>query len=601
MPASYTKIKSRTGGPSIGTIMCVPKGTAWGDSSNENTEAGNWKISNANTIGYSSDARFPGWFECDGRSLNKADYPMLYEVLGDTYGSTSTTFKIPDYRGKRLCGTGNVDSNRGGGGTLSPEFSPQGLAGGSPQEAGSVGGSYEVSVTRFAPAGSEITSGTPTGEYVSYYVTDSFITSRTPSGSFTNTTLGNFGSGIGEYGFFAKPDFIGVGNQYVRFHSEAAAQSISRSYRINSLDLTDYTKIYIVAIAGNDNNGGERPNDADDSLFVKFVKNNGGGSSSSNYKFIATKGDPDSEFGGESDFDKWDAAFATWQPHVIDIPSGWRENNVQIEIFQNPDGAPVGSEITSQTDDYYDPNTSPEDIKDAYGILSIGFSGGTFAGDATDTFQLGTIRTLGFENLNAVVEPNFNGNISFSCGTNGTGNTGGTSERSIFGVPPHSHFVSGINASGGTIYLAQNSSQYSPEKRVNTFQDGLCTFATYNRSGGSIRSHSHLLAWGFTPEPFATYGNDNGYGSSDLVNSLDIGGLYGIDKTSFRGNDIGERINKTLDVSNVLGVNINVGDFEMRPNSRLEFDNALDVYLEAGEGVNLASKYTRLKYIIRAW
>ena len=598
MPASYSKIKSRTGGPSIGTIMCVPKSSQWSDSGDEGTESSRWRISGPNTTGYSSTERFPGWFECDGRSLIKANYPMLYEVIGDTYGSTSTTFNLPDYRGKRLCGTGNVDSNRGGGGTLTPEFSPTYTEGGSPDQAGSVGGSYEVSVTRFAPAGSEITPGVPTGEFVLYYVTDSFITSKD---SFNNTALGNFGDGIGEYGFFAKPDFIGIGDQYVRFHSESANLSGNRSYRISSLNLSDYTKVYITAIAGNDNNGGERPNDAGDSLFVRFIKSNGSGAASSDYKLIATKGDPDSEFGGEDDFEKWDLAFSTWQQQVVEIPTGWRENNVQIEIFQNPDGAPVGSELNNPTRDFYDPNDPPEDIKDAYGILSIGFSGGNFGGDATDTFQIGTVRTLGFENLNAVVEPNFTGTISFSAGNNGTGNRGGTSERSIFGVPPHSHFVSGINASGGTVFVATASEQFTPEKRINTFEDGLCTFKSYNRSGRSIKSHSHLLAWGFTPEPFATYGNDNGYGSSDLVNALDIGGLYGESRASFRSDDIGEKINKTLDVSNILGVTLNVADFEMRPNSRLEFDNALDVYLEAGEGVNLASTYTRLKYIIRAW
>lgn len=41
-----------------------------------------------------------GWMLCDGRSLPKADYPLLYERIGDTYGSTSTTFNIPDHRGR---------------------------------------------------------------------------------------------------------------------------------------------------------------------------------------------------------------------------------------------------------------------------------------------------------------------------------------------------------------------------------------------------------------------------------------------------------------------------------------------------------------------
>lgn len=41
-----------------------------------------------------------GWMLCDGRSLPKAGYPLLYDRIGDTYGSTSTTFNIPDHRGR---------------------------------------------------------------------------------------------------------------------------------------------------------------------------------------------------------------------------------------------------------------------------------------------------------------------------------------------------------------------------------------------------------------------------------------------------------------------------------------------------------------------
>lgn len=40
------------------------------------------------------------YLPCDGRSLNKADYPKLYDVLGDTYGSTETTFNIPKVDGR---------------------------------------------------------------------------------------------------------------------------------------------------------------------------------------------------------------------------------------------------------------------------------------------------------------------------------------------------------------------------------------------------------------------------------------------------------------------------------------------------------------------
>lgn len=46
-----------------------------------------------------------GWFICDGRSLNRADYPILFNLIGVSFGSdNATTFKLPDARG-RVAGT----------------------------------------------------------------------------------------------------------------------------------------------------------------------------------------------------------------------------------------------------------------------------------------------------------------------------------------------------------------------------------------------------------------------------------------------------------------------------------------------------------------
>lgn len=41
------------------------------------------------------------WLPCDGRELDREDYPDLFTVIGTAYGSTSgTTFNIPDLRGR---------------------------------------------------------------------------------------------------------------------------------------------------------------------------------------------------------------------------------------------------------------------------------------------------------------------------------------------------------------------------------------------------------------------------------------------------------------------------------------------------------------------
>jgi microcystin-dependent protein len=48
-----------------------------------------------------------GWFECDGRAISRTDYPNLFAAISTTYGSGdgSTTFNIPDYRGRFRIGT----------------------------------------------------------------------------------------------------------------------------------------------------------------------------------------------------------------------------------------------------------------------------------------------------------------------------------------------------------------------------------------------------------------------------------------------------------------------------------------------------------------
>ena len=41
-----------------------------------------------------------GWMRCDGRSLSRDTYALLFNVIGTTFGSDdSLTFKLPDFRG----------------------------------------------------------------------------------------------------------------------------------------------------------------------------------------------------------------------------------------------------------------------------------------------------------------------------------------------------------------------------------------------------------------------------------------------------------------------------------------------------------------------
>jgi microcystin-dependent protein len=40
------------------------------------------------------------WAACNGQALSAAQYPAVYALLGNTYGGNSTTFNLPDLRGR---------------------------------------------------------------------------------------------------------------------------------------------------------------------------------------------------------------------------------------------------------------------------------------------------------------------------------------------------------------------------------------------------------------------------------------------------------------------------------------------------------------------
>ena len=59
-----------------------------------------------------------GWILCDGRAVNRSAYSELFNVIGTTYGSGdgSTTFNVPDLRGRVLIGESSsyaIGSNGG--------------------------------------------------------------------------------------------------------------------------------------------------------------------------------------------------------------------------------------------------------------------------------------------------------------------------------------------------------------------------------------------------------------------------------------------------------------------------------------------------------
>lgn len=59
-------------------------------------------------IAYTMPTAPIGWLVCDGAIVSRAVYAALFSVIGETFGAGDgfTTFKLPDYRGAFLRGSG---------------------------------------------------------------------------------------------------------------------------------------------------------------------------------------------------------------------------------------------------------------------------------------------------------------------------------------------------------------------------------------------------------------------------------------------------------------------------------------------------------------
>jgi hypothetical protein len=102
--------------------------------------------------------RFQGFIELRGQWLLKSQFPLLYRIIGDEYGSTTTQFKLPNPYGKRLMGTGAINS-RNGRVSVIPSFGSNGDSGGDRNKPGSIGGVYLYERSRQLPPGSPGVSG----------------------------------------------------------------------------------------------------------------------------------------------------------------------------------------------------------------------------------------------------------------------------------------------------------------------------------------------------------------------------------------------------------------------------------------------------------
>lgn len=66
----------------------------------------------------------PGWLLCYGQAISRTDYDVLFAAIGTTYGvgDGSTTFNVPDFRGRGFVGLDNMGGSSAG--VLTSSFTP---------------------------------------------------------------------------------------------------------------------------------------------------------------------------------------------------------------------------------------------------------------------------------------------------------------------------------------------------------------------------------------------------------------------------------------------------------------------------------------------
>ena len=185
---------------------------------------------------------------------------------------------------------------------------------------------------------------------------------------YDDISLEPHGPGSGEWEGFIKPG-IAQGNRYLAFGYGASATGFSNpdqlkmSRRVElKLDFTGYTQLYVFAIAGNDNNGGERPNNVGEGLFCEF-------SNGESLRLFPSVQDYKNENGLEQQeaFDLYDAIHSNWREFIIDIPAALQDQPDQVIVLKQ--NLSAGSEQSNVP-------AGNENANDMLGVQGIGLRGG---------------------------------------------------------------------------------------------------------------------------------------------------------------------------------------------------------------------------------
>jgi microcystin-dependent protein len=81
-------------------------GSSWIDLPNTS----NSSVPTGTVMSFAGSSAPTGWLLCDGSAINRTTYANLFTAIGSTYGSGngSTTFNLPDLRGRTIFGVDNM-------------------------------------------------------------------------------------------------------------------------------------------------------------------------------------------------------------------------------------------------------------------------------------------------------------------------------------------------------------------------------------------------------------------------------------------------------------------------------------------------------------
>lgn len=142
-----------------GTVKSAAGGFVFPDSSTQTTAAA---LPPGVIVPYGAASAPAGWLTCAAQAVSRTTYSALFAVIGTTYGAGdgSTTFNLPDLRGRVVAGVDNQGGFGAAGRLTGTSMSPNG------NTIGATGGSQNVTLTASQQASMPVT-GTFTGTITS--------------------------------------------------------------------------------------------------------------------------------------------------------------------------------------------------------------------------------------------------------------------------------------------------------------------------------------------------------------------------------------------------------------------------------------------------